>query len=118
MLFRTLNSDFPEMLLLYASEGGTGAGFADRIAHLAKRRALSVSAEGFDGAVAGFSDAANGLRERWASSGIAVFVVSTTGDGEVPKNMARIWRSLLRKALPPSFFEGLQYSIFGLGDRG
>lgn len=30
-------------------------------------------------------------------SSLAVFVVSTTGDGEVPSNMSTFWRFLLRR---------------------
>jgi sulfite reductase alpha subunit-like flavoprotein len=45
-----------------------------------------------------------------------IIVVSTTGEGEVPRNMKTFWKFLLRKSLPANFLTHLQYAIFGLGD--
>jgi sulfite reductase alpha subunit-like flavoprotein len=47
-----------------------------------------------------------------------VFVVSTTGDGEVPSSMKSFWNFLLRKSLPTNSLINLKYGIFGLGDSG
>jgi sulfite reductase alpha subunit-like flavoprotein len=46
----------------------------------------------------------------------ALFVLSTTGDGEEPDNMRNFWRFLLRKSLPAASLSALRYGIFGLGD--
>lgn len=46
----------------------------------------------------------------------AIFVVSTTGQGENPQNMQKFWKFLLRRTLPGDILENLQFSLFGLGD--
>ena len=38
--------------------------------------------------------------------------------GEMPDNMRRAWRFLLRKGLPPDSLAGVSYAVFGLGDSG
>ena len=45
-----------------------------------------------------------------------VIVISTTGQGDVPANARRFWKSLLRKRLPADYLHGVQTTIFGLGD--
>lgn len=47
---------------------------------------------------------------------LAVFVCSTTGEGEEPDNMKQFWLALRRKDFPPSYLEGMKYAVFGLGD--
>lgn len=46
----------------------------------------------------------------------ALFVVSTTGDGDPPETMKRFWSFLLRKQLDANSLVELKYSVFGLGD--
>lgn len=45
-----------------------------------------------------------------------IFIVSTTGDGEVPSDMRIFWNYLLRKSLPVNSLNELNFIIFGLGD--
>ena len=45
-----------------------------------------------------------------------VFVTSTTGQGDPPRNLIKFWRFLRRKSLPPSSLHHLKYAVFGLGD--
>ena len=45
-----------------------------------------------------------------------IFVVSTTGDGDVPETMKSFWTFLLRKGLPSTALSDLKYALFGLGD--
>jgi sulfite reductase alpha subunit-like flavoprotein len=47
---------------------------------------------------------------------LAIFVVSTTGQGEVPDNMKQFWKELMKKSLPRDAFDGLNFTVFGLGD--
>lgn len=49
---------------------------------------------------------------------LAVFVTSTTGQGDPPRNMVPFWRVLLRRGLPHDALAGLQFAVFGLGDSG
>jgi len=47
---------------------------------------------------------------------LVIFVVSTTGQGEVPKNGRKFWKGLLRRQLPPGCLAAVQFTTFGLGD--
>jgi len=73
-------------------------------------------AAGFDAALCapgGGDDPVTCLREACAASGgLLVLLVSTTGDGEVPKNMVRFWRALLKKSLPADSLGGVGFHRF------
>lgn len=56
------------------------------------------------------------LQKELTQHALAVFVTSTTGQGDVPANAATFWKSLLRKKLPPTCLSHLRFTIFGLGD--
>ncbi|APA08804.1 hypothetical protein SS1G_02596 [Sclerotinia sclerotiorum 1980 UF-70] len=45
-----------------------------------------------------------------------IFTISTTGQGEFPKNSRKFWNSLLRKRLPPNCLSHVNFTTFGLGD--
>ncbi|KAJ3041224.1 NADPH-dependent diflavin oxidoreductase 1 [Rhizophlyctis rosea] len=47
---------------------------------------------------------------------LAVFVASTTGQGEEPQNMKKFWKFLLRKTHPEDILQQLRFAVFGLGD--
>lgn len=47
---------------------------------------------------------------------LIIFVVATTGQGEVTTNMKRFWRFLLRKNLPTDSLKHLRYAVLALGD--
>ncbi|KAL5604223.1 hypothetical protein BROUX41_002205 [Berkeleyomyces rouxiae] len=47
---------------------------------------------------------------------LVIFVVSTTGLGDMPKNAAQLWKRLLRKKLAPRCLSGVRFAVFGLGD--
>lgn len=46
-----------------------------------------------------------------------IFIVATSGDGQVPFNMRRFWQFIRRSDLPPSVLSSMKYAVFGLGDR-
>lgn len=54
--------------------------------------------------------------EDLSTKSIALFVVSTAGDGEVPVTMRNIWRSLLKKQLSGNTLKDVKFAVFGLGD--
>jgi len=56
------------------------------------------------------------LQTDLVSENIVIFVVSTTGSGVEPRSMTPLWTNLLRSDLPSDTFEGLPYTVFGLGD--
>lgn len=45
-----------------------------------------------------------------------MFVISTTGQGELPANAQKFWRLLRSARLPPGCLQRLQFTSFGLGD--
>ncbi len=47
---------------------------------------------------------------------LVVFVIATTGQGDMPQNALSFWKSLLRKKLPPACLSQLRFTTFGLGD--
>lgn len=47
---------------------------------------------------------------------VTIFVISTTGQGDLPADTRTFWRKLLLKALPNNFLEGVDFALFGLGD--
>jgi sulfite reductase alpha subunit-like flavoprotein len=50
------------------------------------------------------------------SEEVVVFVVSTTGDGEVPHTMSTFWKYILQRSLPASSLQSVKVAVFGLGD--
>jgi sulfite reductase alpha subunit-like flavoprotein len=53
---------------------------------------------------------------RLPTTQLVVFIVSTTGDGEVPETMKNAWKFLLRSDLPATSLKQLKFTVFGLGD--
>lgn len=49
-------------------------------------------------------------------SSINIFIVSTTGYGEIPTSMRPFWKFILNKSFEEDFLENMNYTIFGLGD--
>ncbi|KAI1857719.1 hypothetical protein JX265_011134 [Neoarthrinium moseri] len=47
---------------------------------------------------------------------LVIFVISTTGQGELPKNARIFWKRLLSRKLRPTIFNGVKFTTFGLGD--
>jgi len=95
----------PVPAIYYATETGN----SEALARQAHERAL---AEGHDGAtVANIST----LKPAdLVSTGLALFVVSTWGDGEPPSDGCDFFYDLEKAQLDLS---GLRYSVLGLGDR-
>jgi sulfite reductase alpha subunit-like flavoprotein len=45
-----------------------------------------------------------------------IFVVSTTGDGDVPGNMQLFWKYIRQRNLDGDYLSRMKFSVFGLGD--
>lgn len=109
------NKEFPSKItvrVLFGSETGTAE-------DLAQHAAEALNDAG--GSIASLSTLDEydlyRLPEHAREGHIFVFVVSTCGDGEVPRNMYSFWTFLRRADLPPDVLKQLQFSVFGLGDR-
>ncbi|GJD12537.1 NADPH-dependent diflavin oxidoreductase 1 [Galdieria sulphuraria] len=94
------------MRLLYATETGTAAELSQLVAeHFAKYISHLKVLELCD-----YDQTQLPLED------IVLFIISTTGDGEVPQDMRNFWRFLLLKNLPAHSLSQVQYAVFGLGD--
>ncbi|CAI5453044.1 unnamed protein product [Caenorhabditis angaria] len=94
------------ILLVYGSETGCAQDTAESLRREALLRNVPARIYGLDEYE--FSDLVDET--------IVIFVVSTTGQGEMPPNMRHFWRQLLRKSLPKDFLENLKVGVLGLGD--
>ncbi|CAM9885636.1 unnamed protein product, partial [Phaeothamnion confervicola] len=98
-----------DLRVLYGSETGTAEEVAGYVASLARRRCFeNVETQPLD-------DINPSLLCINAAIPV-LLVISTTGDGEVPENMKRFWRWLLRRGLAADALSSLRFAVFGLGD--
>lgn len=95
------------MLLLHGSATGTATDVASSLFRLSRRYEVQdlvlASLEDFD-------------LVRLLEFEIAVFVVSTTGNGDIPASMHRFWSTLLRDDIGSDILDELNFVIIGLGD--
>ncbi|KAM4064642.1 FAD binding domain-containing protein [Hirsutella rhossiliensis] len=94
------------VLVLYGSETGNAQDMAEELGSLFRRLRFRAVVHELDAA-----DLTALLDHR-----LVVFVVSTTGQGDMPHNSLIFWRKLLRKKLPPGCLASLRYTCLGLGD--
>ncbi|KAI0447056.1 riboflavin synthase domain-like protein [Xylaria telfairii] len=95
-----------KMLILYGSETGNSEESASDIEHMARRLHFRTLLEEMNDVE---------LRDLLQYS-LVVFVISTTGQGDLPKNARKFWKSLLRKRLAPNCLGQVKFTTFGLGD--
>ena len=96
------------LLVLYGSETGNAQDVAERVVREAKLRHYApvlMPMESYD-------------VRKLPSERYVVFVTSTTGQGDEPRNMKSFWRFLLRRHLSATSLTNLSYGVFGLGDSG
>ncbi|KAK6532700.1 NAPDH-dependent diflavin reductase [Arthrobotrys megalospora] len=92
--------------LLYASETGTTEDYAEELGRTLERLHFKVRRMEMD------------LFEpkQLLTTPFAIFMCPTTGQGDMPENMQKFWRFLLRKKLPPNLLQNMNFTTFGLGD--
>ncbi|KAL8830367.1 MAG: hypothetical protein Q9191_001477 [Dirinaria sp. TL-2023a] len=93
-------------LVLYGSETGNALDYAHELGCMIERLHFWASVSHLD-AVEPLA-----LNEYT----IVVILISTTGQGDLPVNAQRFWKSLLRRKLPADLLQNTQFSTFGLGD--
>ncbi|KAK1988581.1 flavodoxin [Colletotrichum cereale] len=94
------------MLILYGSETGNSQDIAEEIGRDAQRLHFKTRVDEMNGA----------QLSTLLKYTVVVFVISTTGQGDMPRNSGAFWRSLLRKKLPPGCLGAVRFTTFGLGD--
>ncbi|KAI0430395.1 hypothetical protein F5Y09DRAFT_229212 [Xylaria sp. FL1042] len=98
--------DHRKLLILYGSETGNSEESAADIERLARRLYFHTVVEEMN-------DVELGDLLQYP---LVIFVISTTGQGDLPKNTRSFWKSLLRKRLPPNCLRQVNFTTFGLGD--
>ncbi|KAI9640040.1 NAPDH-dependent diflavin reductase [Ciborinia camelliae] len=93
-------------LILYGSETGNSQDVAEELGRVMERLHFITRVSEMD-----LVD----IREL-SKYTFVIFTVSTTGQGEFPKNSRKFWTSLLRKRLPPNYLSHVNFTTFGLGD--
>jgi cytochrome P450/NADPH-cytochrome P450 reductase len=93
------------LLVLFGSNLGTAEGIAHRIADDARIR-------GFAATVGALDEQADALPKQGA-----VVVITASYNGQPPDNAAKFCQKLRDPALPPDAFTGVEYSVFGCGNR-
>lgn len=94
------------LLILYGSETGNAKDCAETIWRQSKNY-------GFTGPVVSMNEY---NIQNLINENLAVFVCSTTGQGDEPENMKNFWKFLLRKNLPCNSLQFLNFACLGLGD--
>ncbi|KKA29517.1 hypothetical protein TD95_001577 [Thielaviopsis punctulata] len=94
------------VLVGYGTEMGNSLDLAEQLSRMAQRLRFKVDLREMNSVQ---------LSSLFKYS-LVLFVVSTTGLGEMPKNASVFWKRLLRKKLTPGCLSGVNYAIFGLGD--
>ncbi|OVA01425.1 Flavodoxin [Macleaya cordata] len=104
-----MEDDKSRLLILYASQTGNALDAAERVGREAERRGCSavavLSMDEFDASCLHNEDT-------------VIFIVSTTGQGDIPDSMKVFWRFLLQRNLGKQWLEGVKCAVFGLGDSG
>mmetsp|Transcript_28813 Transcript_28813/g.72502 ORF Transcript_28813/g.72502 Transcript_28813/m.72502 type:complete len:599 (+) Transcript_28813:171-1967(+) len=94
------------LLVLYGSQTGCAQETSERIAREAIRRRFVTRVLPMDA----YDVLALPLEP------LVVFVASTTGQGDLPDNMQKFWRFLLRRSLRADSLSAMRAAVFGLGD--
>ncbi|KAL3069388.1 hypothetical protein niasHS_018113 [Heterodera schachtii] len=96
------------MIILYGSESGTAQDFAEQTWQTFHRNGTKIVAKCMpfdDFQIAQLSD-----------EKMAIFIISTSGQGEVPTNMRKNWRYLLSRKLSAQWLSNLHFAVLALGD--
>ncbi|RNA25256.1 NADPH-dependent diflavin oxidoreductase 1 [Brachionus plicatilis] len=96
-----------KIVILYGSQSGNSQDIAERIWRRTKTLNINSVVSSFD-----HFD----LNNLFEKNLILVCVCSTTGQGDVPDNMTKFWKMIMRKSIPNDLFEGLDFFTIGLGD--
>ncbi|KAF5242135.1 hypothetical protein FAUST_3463 [Fusarium austroamericanum] len=94
------------VLVLYGSETGNAQDMAEELGRICQRLHFKSRVEELDAV-----DLNALLQPKFV-----IFVISTTGQGDMPHNSLLFWKRLLRKKLPLGCLASVNYTTFGLGD--
>ncbi|KAK5789247.1 hypothetical protein VI817_008371 [Penicillium citrinum] len=101
-------------LILYGSETGNAQEVAEELGTLTERLRFATHVSELNQSSP--ASRAICIVDILASFTVTIFVISTTGQGDLPANARKFWKSLLLKKLPPTYLSGVNFTTFGLGD--
>lgn len=93
-------------LILYASETGTAEEVAFKMHKIFTQHGLQFSISSLDDYEVSLLPTETCI----------VWVVATSGEGEVPSSMKKFWNFMLRKSLSAESLKDVSCAVFGLGD--
>lgn len=97
----------PPLVVLYGSDGGNAEA-------VAKRLAVEARGKGFKDVSVKIMDSYP--LEQLHAAPVALFVVSTAGQGEFPSNARTFWKGLSTSAPGAVDYSSTHFAVFGLGD--
>ncbi|EFO19677.1 hypothetical protein LOAG_08813 [Loa loa] len=102
-----MSSSFPTLKILYGSETGNAQDVAETLWNDARYR--NIPAEVYN-----FGDY---MVQNLNNEHCVVFIVSTSGQGEMPASMRHNWRILCCKTLPKNLLQNVHLAVLGLGKK-
>ena len=94
------------MKIYVGSQLGNSRGVVDELIYLLEYYDKNVNISVFD-----LNDLIDDDKEE-----DVLIICSTTGNGDIPDNGSKLWRTIKKRDFNKSQFDGLRYLILGLGD--
>ncbi|OAR01126.1 hypothetical protein LLEC1_04459, partial [Akanthomyces lecanii] len=101
------------VLVLYGSETGNAQEIAEDLGRNCQRLHFQSTVEEMNAVALVRSGP---LKPALLHNELVIFVISTTGQGDMPHNSSLLWKRLLQRRLPADCLAQVQYTCFGLGD--
>lgn len=96
----------PDIVILYGSQTGNAEDLAKRIGYKAKDNGYSILVQAMD----------DFPIKSLVTHNAILFICSTTGHGQEPENMRKLYNFMRRPDLPDDCLTNLNYAVYGLGD--
>jgi sulfite reductase alpha subunit-like flavoprotein len=100
-------SNFENLIILYGSQTGNSQDLSERIWRKAKYLKLTAHLRSFD---------RFDLTKLSNDKVKLLCVCSTTGQGDVPDNMTKFWKKIMKKNMPNDSLQNVEFCVIGLGD--
>mmetsp|Transcript_12453 Transcript_12453/g.23638 ORF Transcript_12453/g.23638 Transcript_12453/m.23638 type:complete len:1001 (-) Transcript_12453:321-3323(-) len=100
--------EMKELLILYGSQTGNSM-------EIAKQICAECPDQGIKAKVKAMQEVE--MESVLLAGAVVLYVVSSTGDGDPPDNCAKFYSKAIRRSNPDDMFQGVQFSVLGLGDQ-
>jgi sulfite reductase alpha subunit-like flavoprotein len=99
-----------EIQILYGSQRGTAEEISMNLEDLIKTKTSRPLHR------AALNSITNNIFELNKKTDLIYIICSTTGNGEMPENAFKFWKTIKPRTLPKNLFHGIKYSVLALGD--